>query len=77
MPAPRTLRDLPVIPYLPAACRHLAEFYVAFPRSTPDYLLLLAEACEQMATVGPIEPRGARAVRTLAAELRRRAPEYA
>ena len=77
MPSPRTIRVVPVIPFLPAAFRHMAEFTITCPRSSPDHLFLLAEACDEMPARMGLDSRTARALRTLATELRRRAPEYA
>lgn len=79
MPAPHVVPPLEFAPCLPTVFRLLAEFYVHCPAASPDYLILLAEACDQVAAPETeyFNPHVTRAIAALAAELRRRAPDYA
>ena len=76
MPAPSFVPALLDIPLLPSRLHILAAGCLSNPASSSDHVLLLADACEEMSpylSTGTVRS----AVRMLAAELRRRAPEYA
>lgn len=80
MPPPRRLEPLPEIPHLPHPLRWLAGFVVTCPRSSPDYLYLLADALDEAGKEAEQAMQPAKvvlAIFDLTTELRRRAPEYA
>ena len=75
----------PLLPYphLPPEWRSMAASVVACPDASPDDLLMLADALDEAARDSAPAPHAPPAplirieARALAAELRRRAPEYA
>ena len=70
-------RSLPHLPDLPYALAVLARTTLADERATPDHLLVLADALDEVAVRASLGLEARHATRLLAAELRRRAPAFA
>lgn len=80
MPLRRVIEPLPCLPHLPSGYAGMAGFCLTSPGARADFVLILADAFEEVADAAECEggqQATIAAVRQLAAELRRRAPDYA
>ena len=77
MARPDIVRPLVPDPALPPGFMLLADTTLRHPLSTADHLLVLADGCDEAIASDTFDHIESEAIRTLADELRLRAPEYA